>query len=348
MDEERCWQAVVEKDRRMDGAFVYGVRSTGIYCRPSCPSRRPGRAQVRFFAGPEVAEADGFRACLRCRPTDDARPLPGTDAVAQACRLLDTAEEPLTLADLGRTVGFSPAHLQRVFKRATGVTPRAYAAARRAARFKAAVQGGESVGAAGYTAGYGSSSRLYEAAPQELGMTPATYKKGGAGQRIGYTTAACPLGRLLVAATDRGICMISLGDEDATLEAALRAEYPAAAIERGGTGLDAAVEAILRRLRGERQALDLPLDVRATAFQRRVWEALSAIPYGETRSYREIAASIGVPGASRAVGRACAINPVPLIVPCHRAVGSDGDLTGYRWGLERKAALLAGERAETP
>ncbi len=344
MQETQYWQAVVDRDRQADGRFVYAVRSTGIYCRPSCPSRRPGREQVAFYAEPAAAEAAGFRACRRCG--SPAAQSAAASAVAEVCRLLDgESDSLLTLDALGQRVGLSPAHLQRVFKRTMGVTPRAYAAARRAERFKAGVRAGDSVGAAGYAAGYGSSSRLYEAAPGELGMTPAEYRRGGAGRQIHYTTAACPLGRLLVAATERGLCMISLGDSDAPLEAALRADYPAADVVRAAAGsdLDHAVSAILRHLRGEQPALDLPLDVRATAFQRRVWEALRAIPYGETRTYGAIAAALGTPNASRAVGRACATNRVSLVVPCHRAVGSSGNLTGYRWGVERKAALLAAE-----
>ncbi|MDQ2807359.1 MAG: bifunctional DNA-binding transcriptional regulator/O6-methylguanine-DNA methyltransferase Ada [Chloroflexota bacterium] len=350
MQETQYWQAVLDRDRQADGQFVYAVRSTGIYCRPSCPSRRPGPDQVAFYPAPAVAEAAGFRACRRCGP-EGADHSDGANAVAEICRLLDAeGDMPLTLAVLGQAVGLSPSHLQRVFKRAMGVTPRAYAAARRAERFKAGVRAGDSVGAAGYAAGYGSSSRLYEAAPAALGMTPAEYRRGGVGRQIRYTTAACPLGRLLVAATERGLCMVSLGDSDAPLEAALRADYPAAAITRteAGSDLDNAVTAILRHLRGEQPALDLPLDVQATAFQRRVWEALRAIPYGQTRTYGAIAAALGTPTASRAVGRACATNMVSLVVPCHRAVGSNGSLTGYRWGVDRKAALLAAEAAGAP
>jgi len=350
MRESQYWQAVLDRDRQADGQFVYAVRSTGIYCRPSCPSRRPGQEQVAFYPAAAVAEAAGFRACRRCGP-DGAAHSDMARAVAAICRLLDAAGDmPLTLAALGRAVSLSPTHLQRVFKRAMGVTPRAYAAARRAERFKAGVRAGDSVGAAGYAAGYGSSSRLYEAAPAELGMTPAEYRRGGIGRQIHYTTAACPLGRLLVAATERGLCMVSLGDSDAPLEAALHADYPAAAIARAdpGSDLDSAVAAILRHLRGEQPALDLPLDVQATAFQRRVWEALRAIPYGQTRTYGAIAAALGAPTASRAVGRACATNRVSLVVPCHRAVGSSGNLTGYRWGVARKAALLAAEAEGAP
>jgi AraC family transcriptional regulator of adaptative response/methylated-DNA-[protein]-cysteine methyltransferase len=267
--------------------------------------------------------------------------------VAAACRLLDGLGEgdPLpTLDDLGRAVGLSPTHLQRRFKQATGVSPRAYAAARRSARFRAEVRAGETVGSASYAAGYGSSSRLYEAAPAELGMTPAAYRRGGVGQTIRYTTVACPYGRLLVATTERGLCMVGLADNDAELEAALHADYSAAQISRDASGLHTTVEAILRHLRGDLPALDLPLDVQATAFQRRVWEALRAIPYGETRTYGQIATALGAPGAARAVGRACATNEVAVVVPCHRAVGHDGRLTGYRWGVGRKAALLAAEK----
>jgi len=346
MNEAGYWQAVLARDSAADGAFVFGVRSTGIYCRPSCPARRPGRAQVVFFGVPEAAEQAGFRACRRCRPADQAAADPAVEAVRQVCRLIEMAAEgPPTLTALGGQVGLSPAHLQRTFKRVLGITPRQYADACRLGRLKAELREGADVTGALYGAGYGSSSRLYERAPAQLGMTPATYRRGGGGMTIGYTIVDSPRGRLLVAATDRGVCAVSLGDADADLEAALRQEYPAATIRRAGRTLGPAVQAILRHLRGETAAIDLPLDVQATAFQWQVWEALRAIPYGSTRTYREIAASLGRPQAARAVGRACASNPVSLLVPCHRAVGTDGSLTGYRWGVDRKRALLAQEAA---
>lgn len=345
VDEERFWQAVLEREAALDGAFVYAVRSTGVYCRPICPSRRPRRDQVLFFARPAAAEQAGFRACLRCRPGQPAAPDAHEDLVARACRLIEASpEQPPTLDELGAAVGLSPQHFQRIFKRAMGITPRQYADARRLERLKARLRQGDTVTTALYEAGYGSSSRLYDQAPEQLGMTPATYQRGGAGAQISYALADSPLGRLMVAATARGVCFVSLGDDDAALAGALRDEFPAAEIRRDDDVLDEWVGAILRHLRGEQRQIGLPLDVRATAFQRRVWQALQAIPYGETRTYRQLAVELGQPGAARAVGRACATNPVSLVVPCHRAIGEDGGLRGYRWGLARKQALLEHER----
>ncbi|GIL08513.1 MAG: hypothetical protein BroJett033_0240 [Chloroflexota bacterium] len=271
---------------------------------------------------------------------------PQAELVHQLCRYIDAnLEERLTLADLGAHAGLSPYHLQRVFKRVLGITPRQYTQARRLEAFKAHVRGGGTVTAALYNAGYGSSSRLYENANEQLGMTPATYGKGGEGMRIHYTIVSCPLGNLLVAATRRGVCAVSLGDTPAYLEAELRADYPAAEIARDDTDLGEWVAALTAYLEGQEPRLDLPLDVQATAFQWRVWQALRAIPAGETRTYGEIARSIGSPQAARAVGSACANNPVALIIPCHRAVRGDGSLGGYRWGLARKESLLEQEAA---
>jgi AraC family transcriptional regulator, regulatory protein of adaptative response / methylated-DNA-[protein]-cysteine methyltransferase len=346
-DDER-WNAVLGADARADGAFVYAVRSTGIYCRPSCPSRRPRRDMVSFFALPEAAERAGYRACRRCNPKDTRPRERALEAVRAACRYIDAQREGVvSLGELGRAVGLSPHHLQRVFTRAIGISPRAYADARRLGRVKGLLKAGNAVAGALYEAGYGSSSRLYERANGQLGMTPATYRRGGAGASIGYTIAPCALGRLLVAATERGICMVSLGDEEAHLVHELHHDFPAASIRRDDEALGRPLHALLNHLAGKEPRLELPLDVRATAFQWRVWQALRAIPYGEQRSYGEIAALLGRPKAARAVGRACALNPASLVIPCHRAVGRDGDLTGYRWGVERKATLLAKERAAT-
>jgi AraC family transcriptional regulator of adaptative response/methylated-DNA-[protein]-cysteine methyltransferase len=344
-DEER-WRAVEVRDAAFDGAFVYAVGSTGVYCRPSCPSRRPHRRHVAFFGLPEAAERAGFRACLRCRPRQ-ARARDGRiEAVRSACRFIEERDDgPPTLAALAAHVGLSPHHLQRTFKRIVGVTPRQYADARRLDRLKARLRAGDQVAGALYEVGYGSSSRLYERAPSQLGMTPATYRRGGKGARIGYSIVAGPLGRLLVAATARGVCAVYLGADDGALEAALRREYPAAEIARDDAGLGRWVGALGEHLDGRRPDLDLPVDVRATAFQRQVWEALQAIPYGATRSYGEVARAIGRPTAARAVARACATNPVAVVVPCHRVVAADGGLGGYRWGVKRKRALLAKERA---
>ena len=345
-DDVRRWEAVLARDAAADGAFVFAVRSTGIYCRPSCPSRRPRRDRVAFFSLPESAEQAGFRACKRCHPDMAEIRDPQVAIVQRVCRAIAAnPEAPPTLASLGETVHLSPFHLQRTFKRVMGITPRQYADACRMDRLKGELRKGEAVSSALYGAGFGSASRLYERAPTQLGMTPAVYRRGGAGMRIQYTVVPCPLGRLLVAATERGICAITLGDDDAALAAGLTREYPAAAIARDATGLDTAVAAIVRHLAGQEPHLDLPLDVRATAFQWRVWEALRAIPYGSTRSYGEIARAIGQPSAARAVAQACASNRVALAIPCHRVVREDGEPGGYRWGVARKRAILARERA---
>ena len=344
MFEENYWQAVLNRDSQSDGTFVFGVRSTGIYCNPSCPARHPRREQVIFFTRPEAAEEAGFRACRRCRPGETSVYELQVEMVQRACRYIEAhIDGPITLTDLGKEVGVSPYHLQRVFKGVVGITPRQYVEACRLGQLKTRLKDGESVTEALYDAGYGSSSRLYERAPEQLGMTPAVYRQGGRDMHIGYTIVDCPLGRLLVAATGRGICAISLGDTDAELEHALQKEYPAAEIQRSEAELSHGVNALLGYLNGERPHLDLPVDVQATAFQWRVWQVLRAIPYGSTRSYGEVAEALGDPKAARAVARACATNPVALVIPCHRVVREDGALGGYRWGLERKRLLLEGE-----
>ena len=346
VEENSYWRGVLERDRRLDGAFVFAVRSTGIYCRPSCPSRRPGRQQVTFFPLPEAAERAGFRPCRRCRPRETRASDPQVEMVRRVCERIDSnLEEPLGLQALSALAGTSPCHLQRTFKRLMGISPREYADARRLHRFKGHLREGKEVTAALYEAGYGSSSRLYERASAQLGMTPVTYRKGGRGMSIGYSIADCPLGRVLVAATERGVCMVSLGDADAVLEAALVSEYPNAEIHRDAAELSKWVKAILNNLNGRERRLDLPLDVEATAFQRRVWQELRRIPYGRTRSYSEVAHAIGRPRAVRAVARACATNPVSIVVPCHRVVREDGGLAGYRWGLKRKKSLLEREQS---
>ena len=343
LDPETAWTAVLDRDARFDGQFVYAVDSTGVYCRPTCPSRRPRRANVRFFAAPEEAEGAGYRPCRRCRPRQGETSRQA-EAVRRASAFLEAhLEENPSLTDLAREVGLSPHHLQRTFKAATGLSPKQYAARLRAAQFKAEVQRGESVASATYGAGYGSSSRLYEKADANLGMTPGAYRRGGKGMQIRYTVADSPFGRLLVGATERGICAVNLGDEDAALETELRREYPSAEIERDDEALKDWLATILPRLNGPAAARDLPLDLQATAFQWRVWRALQEIPYGETRSYREIAAAVGQPNAARAVAQACANNRVALVVPCHRVVRGDGTPGGYRWGTERKRRILGYE-----
>jgi AraC family transcriptional regulator of adaptative response/methylated-DNA-[protein]-cysteine methyltransferase len=341
--ESTYWRAVLTRDAHWDGRFVFGVRSTRIYCRPSCPARRPARRQVVFFPLPEAAERAGFRPCRRCRP-QEAPGNPSLELVRRVCRAIETdLEEPHTLAALGAHAGVSPGHLQRTFKRLLGVTPRQYADARRLDRLRGQLRKGQNVTHALYAAGYGSSSRLYEQAAAQLGMTPATYRRGGRDMRIGYTIVKGRLGHLLVAATQRGVCMVSLGDSAAALEAALRHEYPSAEVQRDASAFAPWLRAILHYLKGHPLRLNLPLDVQATAFQRRVWEELRRIPYGITCSYKQIAQAIGRPKAVRAVARACATNPVSIVVPCHRVVRSDGGLGGYRWGLKRKQALLSSE-----
>jgi AraC family transcriptional regulator of adaptative response/methylated-DNA-[protein]-cysteine methyltransferase len=340
MNDQR-WQLVLNRDPRADGTFVLAVRTTGIYCRPSCPARKPLRQNVTFYRTADEAEAAGFRACLRCRPRDANSP---TEPIRQLARYIEThLDRPLTLAELSAQAHLSPYHLQRMFKRAMGVSPRQYAAACRLNRVKRELKTNGTVTGAVYEAGYQSGSRLYE--QNRLGMTPGDYRRGGAGMEIRYTIVKSPLGRMIVAATGRGICFVGFGDSDEFLRAELAKDYPSAALKRDTTGFSQWVTAIVDNLQGRQPRLDLPLDVRGTAFQQQVWEALRAIPYGHTRTYGEIAQLLGKPHAARAVGRACATNLASIVIPCHRAVGAGGNLTGYRWGVERKGKLLAGERA---
>jgi AraC family transcriptional regulator of adaptative response/methylated-DNA-[protein]-cysteine methyltransferase len=340
--DDAAWEAVLARDAHFDGRFVYAVRSTGVYCRPACASRRPRRDRVRFFPDPDAAEQAGFRACRRCRPRE-AGPSEAARRVAAARAFLEThAGERVTLPRLAAEVGLSPAHLQRVFTRAVGLSPKAYAETLRLERFQASLRGGADVATAGYGAGYGSASRVYEQAAARLGMTPGRYRQGGAGLRLRVATAPTSLGRVLVAASERGVCAVSFGASDAELLSALQREYPRAEVEPAQGALDAWLEAVRARLEG-RAADAPPLDVPGTTFQWRVWRALQAIPPGETRTYGELAASLGRPGAARAVARACASNRVALLVPCHRVVAGDG-VGGYRWGVERKQKLLRRER----
>ncbi len=345
-DHDTLWRAVSGRDASYDGTFVYAVTSTGVFCKPSCPSRRPRRDRARFFADPGAARVEGFRACRRCRPE-----LGGDDLVARAVALIESAGlaegEPRvpTLEDLGKALKVSPGHLQRRFKATLGVSPRAFADGLRRAALRAGLRTGAGAAAALYAAGYGSASRIYEAGGARLGMTPATYARGGRGATIRFAIADSPLDRLLVAATERGVCAVYLGDDDAYLENELRLEYPEAEISPDTGDMTDHVEAVLAMITDPSPALDFPLDVRATAFQTQVWEALRAIPAGETRTYRDLAVAIGNPRGARAVGRACATNPVSVVVPCHRAVRGDGGLGGYRWGLDRKRALLSIEAA---
>jgi len=345
MRSEIYWNAVREKDDRFNGSFFYAVSSTGVYCKPSCGAREPKRENVRFFPTFETAEAAGFRACKRCRPRSE-RPDEITEAVIRACDLIEEAVE-MTLADLAEEVGVSRTHLQKVFKEIIGVSPSKFAEAVRLEKFKEGVRQGSDVVDAMYDAGYGSSSRLYENVAGKMGMTPAVYKKGGEGMKIEYTVADCDLGKLLVARTRKGICAVNFGDNKKELEAGLREEYPEAEIKRDDEGLNKFLKAILENIGGSRRTLVLPLDLQATAFQLRVWEALREIPYGETVSYAQIAEKLGNKNAVRAVAGACAANKVALVIPCHRVVKSNGETSGYKWGVERKKKLLAKEQAKS-
>lgn len=343
-----AWRAVASRDAGADGRFVYAVQTTRIFCRPSCPSRRPRRENVRFFATPALAAAAGFRACKRCRPEGSAV-VPGQAAVERARRYLDQhPEERVSLGQLATVAGLSPYHLQRTFKRLVGLSPSQYAAERRAERLRSALRAGPSVSRAVYEAGFGSSSRVYESAHQLLGMTPGRYRQGGKGMLLRYTIVPSPYGRLLVAATDRGVAAVLLGDRDTPLARDLRAQFPEATISRVDSG-DAWLRDLVGRVASEvkhpGQEQGIPLDLHGTAFQWKVWRALTTIPAGETRSYTDLARRVGRPSAVRAVASACAANRVAILVPCHRVVRSDGSLGGYRWGLERKERLLSREHA---
>lgn len=346
MQSEVQWQHVMARDARQDGRFVFAVRTTGIYCRPSCPSRRPRRDSVEFFPDPQQAERAGYRACLRCKPTEISAQ---AQVVARSRQLLDEAEGEgvLTLAALSKRVGVSPFHLQRLFKRATGLSPREYQSARRMQHVKHGLRNGDDVTTAIYNAGFGSPSRLYEKASQQLGMTPGAYRRAGAGMTIRYAIVPSSLGRLLVAATPRGLCAVRFGESATEMERELREEFRAAEVHRDDASLQLYLQPLLASLRGERITVEIPLDVRATAFQKKVWDALRQIPSGQTRSYSEVARVIGDPKAVRAVARACSSNPVAVAVPCHRVVRSDGDLAGYRWGTDRKKKLLDQERHQS-
>ncbi len=342
------------RDRAYNGRFWFSVRTTGVYCLPSCAARPPLRRNVDFHASPAAAEAAGFRACKRCKPRDWANGS-GADLglsrpVARACALFDStdADTPPSLAEVARKVGLSSGALSKRFIAELGVNPRDWLVARKRQRFRKALRGGEKVADALYGAGYGSPSRVYETSDKALGMTPATYAKGGAGAHIDYTTVDSDYGRVLVAATQKGIAAVFLGDNDRTLERDLKRDFPAAEIARNDQALAPRVRNVLARLYGRKpsalDAPDVPLDIVGTAFQWKVWKALTEIPPGQTRSYGEIARRIGEPAAARAVGRACATNQAAGVIPCHRAVGTRGALSGYRWGLARKERLLADER----
>ena len=342
--EDRHWKAVIARDPGYDGQFVFGVSSTGVYCRPSCPARRPRRENVKFFLLPEQAERAGYRACLRCKPKSASRH-PQSDAIKQICRYIEQhLDEPITLNRLGKEFKQSPFHLQRRFKAALGITPREYADSCRLRLLKRNLQAGNNVTRAMYDAGYGSSSRLYERTASHLGMTPDKYRRGAIAAAIRYTCADSPLGRMLIAATERGVCAIQFAGSDGELLEGLKREFPFAARKPDDSGLKSWVSALLRQMRGREADASLPLDIRATAFQRRVWTHLQSIPFGATQSYGEVAKAIGQPRAARAVARACATNRIAIAIPCHRVVREDGSKGGYRWGAERKKALLEMEQ----
>jgi AraC family transcriptional regulator, regulatory protein of adaptative response / methylated-DNA-[protein]-cysteine methyltransferase len=350
INEAKAWDSILARDESLDGELFYGVATTGVYCRPSCPSRKPNRQNVKFFSTTEAAERAGFRACQRCHP--DQASDAGTAAVERARtfiehRLSEFADERITLEVLGAEAGLSPHHLQRRFKAVVGLTPAQYVRARKNERLKDELKRGETVSRATYGAGYGSSSRVYEGSAAQLGMTPATYRRGGAGVHIDYVLTQTSLGHLLIAATERGVCAVRLGDDASTLESALREEYPAATRARASvseSALGSWVSRIVDALDGQAARVDVPIDVQASAFQWKVWHELQQIPFGETRSYTDIAKAIGAPKAVRAVASACANNRVALVIPCHRVVRQTGELGGYRWGIERKRRLLDKER----
>jgi len=341
------WQSVVARDTSADGEFYYSVATTGVYCRPSCAARQARPENVRFHATREEAEQAGFRPCKRCRPDQPPRSERYAAMVADICRLIEQAETAYSLNELARQAGMSAYHFHRIFKTVTGMTPQAYAAGHRAERVRRGLESGSNVTDAIFDAGYGSNSRFYESAVQLLGMTPSAFRAGGANSAIRFALGACSLGAILVAASTRGICEISLGDDPEKLIHALQDRFPQAELIGGNRDFEQWVAQVVGFIEAPRLGLDLPLDVRGTVFQQRVWQALRDIPPGSTASYTEIARRIGAPSAVRAVAGACAANTLAVAIPCHRVVRNDGALSGYRWGVERKRALLEREANET-
>lgn len=343
MENEIFWQAVKNNDARFNGAFVYAVNSTKIYCKPSCSSRLPKRDNVEFFYSTQKAEEKGFRSCLRCQPKTE-QVNPQIEIVIRACELLET-EEQLSLEELSAKLNLSAAHLQKLFKEIIGVSPKKYAEMKRLKKFKDEIKKGNDVTGAMYESGFGSSRGLYENVSEKLGMTPKTYARGGENMKIDYAITDCDLGKLLVARTEKGICAVTFGDDETTILEKLEKEYPKAEIRENDKTLKEFVIAILANLEGTNKTLDLPIDLQATAFQMRVWKILRKIPFGETISYKQVAERLGDTKAIRAVAGACAKNRVALVIPCHRVVGSDGSLSGYRWGVTRKKMLLNKEQS---
>jgi AraC family transcriptional regulator, regulatory protein of adaptative response / methylated-DNA-[protein]-cysteine methyltransferase len=341
---DRYWRAYIGRDARAEGQFVLAVRSTHVYCRPSCPARRPLRQNVLFFHTGAEAEKQGFRPCRRCRPNEVAGPVA---LVQRAARELAKSgeDEGVRFATLAEKLNTTTGTLRRAFQQVTGLRPRDLASALRLAKFKKMLRDGKAISEALYETGYGSTSRVYESSNAQLGMTPATYRKGGKDMKIGYVIAKSSLGKILVGATERGISAVYLGDAEAKLVEELRTEYPKAEISAAGDSFERWVKEIVQRVEGNPPRVELPLDLQATAFQRRVWQELQRIPRGSTRTYTQVAQALGNPKSVRAVARACATNPVSIVVPCHRVIREDGTLAGYRWGLSRKEQLLAQERS---
>jgi AraC family transcriptional regulator, regulatory protein of adaptative response / methylated-DNA-[protein]-cysteine methyltransferase len=343
-DAAQRWEAVLRRDRAADGAFVYAVATTGIYCRPSCPARRPHQDNVAFFDTSDAARRAGFRACRRCRPDEIHAAHPHATLIEAACRRIEESDEPLSLNELAESAGMSSFHFHRVFKAVTGLTPKAYADANRANRMRDALAGGKaSVTAAIYGAGFGASSRFYERSGDILGMTATAYKNGGPDAEIRFAVGECSLGSILVARSAKGVCALSLGDDPDALVRALQDRFPRAELVGGDEEFEALVARVVGLVDNPSTGLGLPLDMRGTAFQQRVWTALQAIPAGQTVSYAELARRIGAPRSVRAVARACASNAIAVAIPCHRVIRSDGSQSGYRWGVERKRILLKRE-----
>lgn len=341
--------AIQRRDRTTAGLFFFGVKTTGVYCRPGCPARMPKSENIDLFQTREEAENAGFRPCKRCRPEEIGVHDRESEIVAEICRRIERADHAPKLAELASGVGLSPHYVHRLFKRTVGVTPRAYAEEERLRRVRGSLRSGQTVTAAMYDAGYHASSRFYENAGGMLGMTPREYREGGRGTDIRHAIVPCSLGLLLVAATPKGICAVRFGDDPELLESELSRDYPHARLIRGDAAFDAWVEEVVALVdKGSAPNAHLPLDIQGTAFQRRVWEALRRIRAGETANYAEIAARVGAPKASRAVGGACASNPLAVLIPCHRVIRRDGSLGGYRWGIERKKRLLQREREDAP
>lgn len=339
------WAALAARDPSSDGTFVYSVKTTGVYCRPSCPARPARRENITFHASCADAERAGFRACKRCRPNAPSKEERDAAAVARACLLIDTAESTPSLDELAAAAGLSAYHFHRIFKKVTGVTPQAFGSQRRASRAANALRDADTVTDALYDAGFNASSRFYETSTARLGMTPTTYRAGGLGTQIRFAVGECSLGSILVAATAKGVCAILIGDNPDALARDLQDRFPKADIVGGDTGFEALVANVVGFVEEPRKGLDLPLDISGTAFQQRVWQALRKIPVGTTTTYAAIAAAIGVPSAHRAVAAACGANKIAIAIPCHRVVRADGALSGYRWGIERKRTLI--DREET-